>query len=83
MFLQHTEELDLSDDVVLYRDDGTVIRTQTAAVDVKQGAAASNDQTHAEGPFGTLDAQGFALVDKGTLIQFQGQSRLLLNGSHK
>ncbi len=83
VFLQHSEELDLSGDVVLYRDDGTVIRTQTAAVDVKQGAAASNDKTHAEGPFGILDSQGFTMTDKGGDIQFQGPARVILNGAQK
>lgn len=80
VFIQQAGLLDLSRDVVLYRDDGTVLRTQTAAVDVKQGAAASNDMTHAEGPFGVLDAQGFVLVEKGAVIQFQGPARLVLNG---
>ena len=80
VFIQHAGQLDLSHDVVLYRDDGTVLRTQTAAVDVKQGASASNDMTHAEGPFGVLDAQGFTLVEKGAVIQFQGPAKLILNG---
>ncbi len=80
VYIQREGRLDLSKDVVFYRDDGTVMRTQTAAVDVKQGAAASNDQTHAEGPFGVLDAQGFTLVDKGSTIQFQGPARLIING---
>ena len=81
VFMQRAGQLDLSRDVVLYRDDGTVVRTQTAAVDVKQGVAASNDMTHAEGPFGVLDAQGFVLVDKGAAIQFYGPARLVLNGN--
>ena len=80
VFIQHAGQLDLSQDVVLYRDDGTVMRTQSAAVDVKQGAAASDDMTHAEGPFGVLDAQGFTLTDKGAAIQFHGPARLVLNG---
>ncbi len=79
VFIQHAGQLDLSHDVVLYRDDGTVMRTQSAAVDVKQGAAASDDMTHAEGPFGVLDAQGFTLTDKGAAIQFHGPARLVLN----
>lgn len=83
VFIQHVELLDLSGDVVLYRDDGTVMRTQAAAVDIKQGAAASNDQTHAEGPFGVLDAQGFMLTDKGAAIQFTGPARLIVNGGSK
>ena len=83
VFIQRTELLDLSQDVVMYRDDGTVIRTQTASVDVKQGAASSNDKTHAEGPFGTLDSQGFTLTDKAGAIQFQGPAKLVVNGATK
>ena len=83
VFIQHSELLDLSGNVVLYRDDGTVVRTDTAAVDIKQGAANSDEKTHAEGPFGVLDAQGFMLTDKGAAIQFQGPARLTLNGGTK
>ncbi len=82
VFLQHRDLLDLSGDVQLYRDDGVTLRTQSAAVDLKQGAAASSDRTHAEGPFGQLDAQGFTLLDKGSAIQFQGPARLILNQAH-
>jgi len=80
VYIQRIGQLDLSHDVVLYRDDGTVMRTQSAAVDVKQGAATSSDMTHAEGPFGVLDAQGFTLVDKGAAIQFHGPAKLVMNG---
>ena len=38
--------------------------TDTATVDLKAGVAAGADMVHAEGPFGTLDAQGFTLTDK-------------------
>jgi lipopolysaccharide export system protein LptC len=82
VFIQHASLLDLSGDVVIFRDSGVTLRTQSASMDLKSGAAAGNEATHAEGPFGTLDAQGFALVDKGAVIQFQGSSRLVLNGSH-
>lgn len=81
VFLQHTELLDMSGNVELYRDDGTTLHTQTAAVDVKQGAATSDDKTHAEGPFGVLDSQGFTMTDKGGTIQFHGPARLILNGA--
>ncbi|GAC1343257.1 MAG: hypothetical protein NVSMB18_18690 [Acetobacteraceae bacterium] len=83
VYMQRTGQLDLAHEVILYRDDGTVLRTETAAVEVKQGAAASADQTHAEGPFGVLDAQGFTLTDKGSSIQFQGPARLVLNSASK
>lgn len=82
VYIQHVGLLDLSHDVTLYRDNGVVLHTQSVAMDLKAGAASGNQPTHAEGPFGTLDSQGFALVDKGDDIQFDGKSRLVLNGSH-
>jgi lipopolysaccharide export system protein LptC len=81
VFLQHTEQLDLSREVTLYRDDGTTLVTASASVDMKNGAAASDEPTHAEGPFGTLDAQGFALTDKGAAVEFFGPAHLVLNGT--
>jgi len=81
VYLQHLDDLDLSRDVLIYRDDGTTIATEAATVDLKAGAAAGADMVHAEGPFGTLDAQGFALTDKGTAIQFFGPGRLVLNAA--
>ncbi len=81
VFLQHSNQLDLSRDVVLYRDDGITVTTASASIDLKNGAAASAEPTHAEGPFGTLDAQGFTVTDKGAAVQFAGPAHLVLNGS--
>jgi lipopolysaccharide export system protein LptC len=83
VYLQHAQQLDLSGEVMLYRDDGTALSTDSAAIDLKAGAAAGADMTHVEGPFGTLDAQGFSVVDGGTVIRFTGPGRLVLNGSAK
>lgn len=83
VFIQHSNLLDLSHDVTLYRDDGTTLVTASASMDLKNGAAAGSEPVHAEGPFGTLDAQGgFTLLDKGSSIQFAGPAHLLLNGSN-
>jgi lipopolysaccharide export system protein LptC len=81
VYLQHSSQLDLSHAVTLYRDDGTTLVTSSASIDLKNGAAASSDPTHAEGPFGTLDSKGFTLTDKGAAIQFAGPAHLVLNGS--
>jgi lipopolysaccharide export system protein LptC len=81
VYLQHASQLDLSRDVTLYRDDGTTLTTASVSIDLKAGAAASDQPTHAEGPFGTLDAQGFIVTDKGTAIQFTGPAKLVLNGT--
>jgi len=80
VFMRKAEQLDLSEDVVLYRDDGTTMTTASATVEMKAGAASSAAATHVEGPFGTLDATGFTTVDKGAAIQFWGPVRVELNG---
>jgi lipopolysaccharide export system protein LptC len=80
VYMRKDEQLDLSDDVTLYRDDGTTMTTTTATVEIKAGAASGASPTHVEGPFGTLDASGFTTVDKGTAIQFWGPIQLKMNG---
>ncbi|HUN42289.1 MAG TPA: LPS export ABC transporter periplasmic protein LptC [Acetobacteraceae bacterium] len=81
VFMRHLNELDLSHDVTLYRDDGTTMVTASAAIDLKDGAAAGGQPVHAEGPFGKLDSKGFTIVDKGANIQFGGPAHLVLNGA--
>ncbi len=76
---QHSGQLDLAGDVVLYRDDGLTMLTDATTLDLKAGVAVSAEQVHAEGPFGSLDAQGFAVTDRGTVVQFTGPGRLVLN----
>lgn len=78
-----SHELDLSGEVTLYRDDGTTLRSASATIDLVQGAAASGVPVSAEGPFGTLDATGFTLLDGGAVIQFRGPARLILNGHNR
>ncbi len=75
--------LDLSHAVTLYRDDGTTMLTESAAIDMKNGAAAGAQPVHAEGPFGVLDAKGgFTFTDKGEEVQFAGPAHLMLNGAN-
>ncbi|MDR3533542.1 MAG: LPS export ABC transporter periplasmic protein LptC [Rhodopila sp.] len=81
-FVQHLNQLDLVKDVTLYRDDGTTMHTESASIDLKAGAAAGAEPVHVEGPFGALDAQGFAVMDKGTAIDFSGPAHVVLNGAN-
>ena len=80
VYMQQLGQLDLSGNVTLYREDGITLQTDTATLDVKASAAASASKVHAEGPFGTLDAQGFSMFEGGAIMQFHGPSRLVLNG---
>lgn len=81
VYLQRANQLDLSREVTLYRDDGLTLTTESASVDLKAGAASSAEPTHAEGPFGTLDSDGFTVLDKGATIQFAGPAHVVLNGA--
>ena len=80
-FLQHLNQLDLVNEVTLYRDDGTTMHTKSASIDLKAGAAAGSEPVHVEGPFGVLDAQGFTVMDKGTAIDFPGPAHVVMNGT--
>lgn len=75
------QHLDLSNHVVLYRDDGTTVRTSQAAIDLKASTASGHEKVNADGPFGTLDAQGFSITDRGTRMHFTGPAKLVLDGS--
>jgi lipopolysaccharide export system protein LptC len=83
VYLPKNSQLDLSGEVTLYREDGLMVTSDAATLDLRDGAATSAARVHAEGPFGTLDAQGFAVLDKGTAMQFSGPGRLVMNGSGK
>lgn len=79
VYMPHADQLDLSGEVKLYRDDGLVMTTHAATLDLRAGAASGAAKVHVEGPFGSLDAQGFAVLDRGAVIQFTGPGRLVLN----
>jgi lipopolysaccharide export system protein LptC len=75
------QHLDLSNHVILYRDDGTTMRTSKAHIDLKLGTASGHQVVNADGPFGTLDAHGFSMTDRGTRLHFTGPAKLVLDGS--
>ena len=83
IYEQKANRLDLAGEVTLYRDDGTVLVTESASLDMKANAAAGHEMVHAEGPFGVLDAQGFTVLDNGAVVHFTGPARLVLNGDRK
>lgn len=77
---QKNDTLDLTGDVTLYRNDGTLMTTDHAVVDLRAGVAMSTAPVQVSGPFGTLEAQnGFTLADHGDQIMFHGPAKLVLN----
>ncbi|MGI4748311.1 MAG: LPS export ABC transporter periplasmic protein LptC [Janthinobacterium lividum] len=79
VYMQHGQLLDLSRDVTLYRDDGIMMTSPVAGLDLRSGVVASDNWVHVEGPFGVLDAQGFLISQRDGLAQFRGPARLVLN----
>jgi lipopolysaccharide export system protein LptC len=81
LYHAHAQHLDLSNHVVLYRDDGTTMRTAQAFIDLKAATASGHETVNADGPFGTLDAHGFKITDRGARLHFTGPAKLVLDGS--
>jgi lipopolysaccharide export system protein LptC len=79
VYMQHAQILDLTGEVTLYRNDGLMMHTPLADIDIKTGIIASDSWVRAEGPFGSLDAHGFLLSQHDGLAQFRGPGRLILN----
>jgi lipopolysaccharide export system protein LptC len=73
--------LDLAGRVTIHHDDGTQFVTERAALDVAGGNAAGDDPVAAQGPFGTLTAEGFRLYDRGQVVVFTGRARAVLEGT--
>jgi|JI10StandDraft_1071094.scaffolds.fasta_scaffold170206_1 lipopolysaccharide export system protein LptC len=72
------KKLDLMGKVRVTRDDGYVFETEVARVDLRSGVVEGNDPVLGHGPGGTVRADGFRVLQKGEVVEFKGQSRLLL-----
>lgn len=84
VYAPHTQMLDLTGHVVLYRDDGTTMTAPDATIDVKRDVDASPDWVHIEGPFGELDARSYFMAGGGPgILQFRGPARLVLNDARQ
>ena len=82
VYMPHTQILDLFGHVSMYRDDGTLMTSPTAVMDVRRGIVATDDWVHVEGPFGVLDAQGDLIAQHDGIAQFRGPARMILNDDH-
>jgi lipopolysaccharide export system protein LptC len=74
------QRLDLAGQVTLHHDDGTQFVTATAQLDLGPGNGEGDDPVAAQGPFGTLTAEGFRLFDRGQVVLFTGRARTVLEG---
>jgi lipopolysaccharide export system protein LptC len=72
--------LDLEGAVTVHHDDGTQFSTERAVIDLAAGAAQGSRPVAAQGPFGTLTAEGFRVTDRGQVVLFTGKARVVLEG---
>lgn len=70
--------LDLAGAVTLHHDDGTRLETPAAQVLLDEGTAQGDAPVAAQGPFGTLTAEGFRVLERGAVIVFTGAARAVL-----
>lgn len=80
---QHTQMLDLQQNVNLYHDSGYELHTQIAHVNLKANTAEGELPVDGHGPQGTITGTGFKLLDKGERILVTGRSTLSLQSNHK
>jgi lipopolysaccharide export system protein LptC len=79
-FDRGSNHLDLAGEVTIHHDDGTQFVTERAAVELGAGTAEGDAPVAAQGPWGTLTAEGFSLTDRGQVVVFTGRSRAVLEG---
>ena len=75
-FWRSKEVLLLTGGVDLFHDEGYEFQTAEARIDFRNGTASGDQPVRGQGSFGTVNAQGFRIVESGDTIVFQGTSRL-------
>ncbi|MDW8399017.1 MAG: LPS export ABC transporter periplasmic protein LptC [Acetobacteraceae bacterium] len=76
---RQAERLELSGGVTLWEDRGTTLSTERATILTGQGTAEGDRPVAAQGPFGTLDAEGgFRVTGRGEVVRFLGPARAML-----
>jgi len=73
--------LALSGGVDLFHDQGYELHTPSAQVSLGDSEASGDEPVRGQGPFGTLEARGFRILDKGRRLLLDGKSRLVLHPS--
>ncbi len=70
--------LDLFGSVNLYHDQGFEFHAASAQFDLAKGDATGQDPVQGQGPFGTVEAQGFRITTGGKSIIFTGKSHMVI-----
>lgn len=78
VYQQKEQILTLTEDVVLTRSDGTVMKTAEMVVNLMTNDARTEVPVQIVGPQGQLEAQGMDMKNSGALTVFKGPAKLVL-----
>jgi lipopolysaccharide export system protein LptC len=73
------QRVDLRGEVTLVHPAGYEVHTTLAQIDLPTGEASGDAPVRAEGPLGTITAEGFRITDEGSTVNFTGRSRMTIN----
>ena len=74
---RETQVLDLTGSVNLFHDKGFELRTEAARVLLDEGMAEGAQPVQGQSHFGTIQAEGFRVLDRGARIFFLGRSKMV------
>lgn len=77
-YWRERQVLELSGDVNLFHDRGYEFTTTEAHIDFGASQAAGDAPVHGQGPFGTIEADGFRILEGGQRIIFAGKAKLVI-----
>ncbi|MFQ5955004.1 MAG: LPS export ABC transporter periplasmic protein LptC, partial [Kiloniellales bacterium] len=77
-FYRTDKLLDLFGSVNLYQDQGYEFHTTRARFDLTKGHASGQEAVQGQGPFGTVESQGFRILNNGKSILFTGRSHMVI-----
>jgi lipopolysaccharide export system protein LptC len=82
-YQQKAQLLDLHGDVNMFHDAGYEFHTEQAQIDFANDNVNGDAPVTGQGPLGTINAQGFMILDHGQTVMFTGQSKLHINPGHQ
>jgi lipopolysaccharide export system protein LptC len=78
LYHQQSSLLQLRDNVSVFHDGGYELHTESASIDMPAGMAQGESPIQAQGPFGTLTAEGFIINRQAKTVTFTGKAHLVL-----
>lgn len=75
------QTLYLTGRVNLFHDSGYEFNTEAARIDLTGRSAEGDKAVFGQGPFGTLEAEGFRVENNGEVIVFSGKATMVIRGA--